>query len=1093
MAQEIRQNNLFAAEDFQAIYASFANSNFKVYDYDTIRSAMVSYIQKNYPEDFNDWIESSEFVAIIDLVAFLGHNLAFRNDLNTRENFLDTAERRESVLRLARMLSFNPKRNATSEGQAKIVSIKTNEPVFDSNQTNLQNQEIVWGDNVNPDAYEQFIKIINSAFSTTNQFGTPTDSAVVNNMQIQRYTLNTPALQDITYSTGVNLNTVQTQVEFVGAELTTEGTVYESTPNPTAKLSLLYKNDGAGLNSVGTGFFMLFKEGQLNFQDTNISDPIENQVIDINASDVNETDVWVQNITEAGTVEKFWTKVENTVGNNVAFNSITNNIRDIFAVITGDNDSISIKFADGSFGNAPKDIIRTWYRTSANKTVVIRPNDLQNKVLKIPYVGVDGRDYVLSVTVSLQETVATSSPSQTVSEIKQYAPEVYATQNRMVTAQDYTVYPYTTKSGIKKIKSINRTHSGHSRYIDINDPTGNYKDLNLFTDDAYIYKRDSQKRDTLALPTTKTTQGIIDTEIATKIRDAETISFYYDNYTPVTVANSTTIKWQSVNIVAGRETGYIVDGSGNVQKVGPAGVDEYKYVREGAVIEWQTPTGDLVFSAVDNVDGSGLGVDNASGTSSGLTQVGNGTVSLKKIVPANSTAKRIWPAYNIRFNTSENQAILDKLNQKVDFAIRYDYLNNRWMIVDGDDVSVGGWSYANSGDKSSANLDASWLVRINFNNQQFVFQNRVLRTYISSEANIRFFNERYKFELDEETLKPDRDEFKFLEVNSKPNSSQPLGEIITYKTEAYHTFDDGYTDPRRVIVTNVDPDLDYIPEDPTAFEKITGNGTIKLKIVTERGFEFEELAGTNDSSTFNATGRSGLRMQWKHYSPDDHRIDPAVINIIDTFVMTENYDTNFRNWLATDGTIANKPLAPTSETLRQTFADLENVKTSSDTIIYHPGKYKVLFGDEADSEVRAKFKVVKNQGTRLTDNEIKAKVVQAIEEFFEIENWDFGETFYYTELATYVHNQNLGDISSVVIVPQNDSSRFGNLFQITPDSDELFISSAKVTDVQIISQITANNIRVTGASSSAAVAGSLNGTGVSSYSSNSGGGSNGGN
>ena len=37
------------------------------------------------------------------------------------------------------------------------------------------------------------------------------------------------------------------------------------------QLSLLYKNDGAGLNSVGTGFFMLFKEGQLNFQDTNIS------------------------------------------------------------------------------------------------------------------------------------------------------------------------------------------------------------------------------------------------------------------------------------------------------------------------------------------------------------------------------------------------------------------------------------------------------------------------------------------------------------------------------------------------------------------------------------------------------------------------------------------------------------------------------------------------------------------------------------------------------------------------------------------------------------------------------------------------------
>ena len=34
-----------------------------------------------------------------------------------------------------------------SRRSTKIVSIKTNEPVFDSNPTNLQTQEIVWGDN----------------------------------------------------------------------------------------------------------------------------------------------------------------------------------------------------------------------------------------------------------------------------------------------------------------------------------------------------------------------------------------------------------------------------------------------------------------------------------------------------------------------------------------------------------------------------------------------------------------------------------------------------------------------------------------------------------------------------------------------------------------------------------------------------------------------------------------------------------------------------------------------------------------------------------------------------------------------------------
>ena len=46
--------------------------------------------------------------------------MSFRVDLNARENFLELAERRESVLRLARLLSYNPKRNQS----ANVSSIK---------------------------------------------------------------------------------------------------------------------------------------------------------------------------------------------------------------------------------------------------------------------------------------------------------------------------------------------------------------------------------------------------------------------------------------------------------------------------------------------------------------------------------------------------------------------------------------------------------------------------------------------------------------------------------------------------------------------------------------------------------------------------------------------------------------------------------------------------------------------------------------------------------------------------------------------------------------------------------------------------------
>ena len=47
-------------------------------------------------------------------MAFMGQAGSFRNDLNTRENFIDTAERRDSVNRLAELVSYTPKRNTAA-------------------------------------------------------------------------------------------------------------------------------------------------------------------------------------------------------------------------------------------------------------------------------------------------------------------------------------------------------------------------------------------------------------------------------------------------------------------------------------------------------------------------------------------------------------------------------------------------------------------------------------------------------------------------------------------------------------------------------------------------------------------------------------------------------------------------------------------------------------------------------------------------------------------------------------------------------------------------------------------------------------------
>ena len=103
MSSTDRQNRLLLAEDWTKIYQSFRNAEFKSYDFDSLRRVMITYLRNNYPEDFNDYIETSEFLALIDIIAFLGQNISYRVDLNARENFLELAERRESVLRLARL------------------------------------------------------------------------------------------------------------------------------------------------------------------------------------------------------------------------------------------------------------------------------------------------------------------------------------------------------------------------------------------------------------------------------------------------------------------------------------------------------------------------------------------------------------------------------------------------------------------------------------------------------------------------------------------------------------------------------------------------------------------------------------------------------------------------------------------------------------------------------------------------------------------------------------------------------------------------------------------------------------------------------
>ena len=1143
MAQLARQSRLFAAEDYTAVYESYVNANFQAYDFDTIRTSMIDYIRINYAESYNDWVESAEFVALLDVIAMFGHNLAYRIDLNSRNSFLSTAERQDSVFKLAEFLGYQPRRNIPAFGNLKITSVKTNEDVIGSAGTSLGGKEIRYDNSNGDDNIDNFITILNSMFNANSQFGSPLQRTKINNSTVDFYGLNNVADQ-ITFSftgfaqgTNVDFNAVNVKLD------TTLNAITERNPDPNGSFTLMYKNDGGGINSNDNGFFFGFKQGQLAFKDFLIEEPLSGMTLDITEENINNSDVWVQTVSNDGSVTTEWKQVESSYGHNIIYNYLDQKERNIYAVKSRENNQISIQFADESFGNLPTGVIRVWYRTSENITYVLRPDDIGTKRININYVGSDGNAYIATFGVQLKENVINASASESLDDIKTNAPRIYASQDRMITADDYNSYLYTQSDNIRKIKGTNRTHSGHSRYVELRDPTGAYKNLNLFGTDGKLYKT---KRVKTSFATDISSASVFENYIKPAISDDELTNLYYSEFqstfddiantqarnvgwiediinitsnsparittdtshnfqtghivtfagvvgmtelngnsyyvrrtgstsfeiysdpaatsspvdstvfTPYTsggtvTSDNTKYKWQQIGTST---TGYIIDTSGDIKRIGATVSGFLKYLQVGCLIKFKTPTGVYIWAKLSKSFAYGLGVDGVDGNPTGLTADGNyGAVSLDNIIPNNSTIEVVYPAYARQFTSLERTQIINFLEAKQNFALKYDYINLGWDIIDSDPLptdsnyafpSVFDYSTTidHDSDPATPNRDNNWLIYVSYDTSsptdKWDISTRTIRYKLQSNQ-IDFGNITNELQLNEKSGKSQRDVIKISNLNVE---SLPSSDFYIYGYEFETNGDQsGIYVSDTVILAMVDNNSDARPDNPNSYNAVVTS----------------PVADT--TSTYGGSYGDKLRFEWTHIPSEDEIIDPSFTNVIDVYVLTRTYDTEYRSWLTTSRLDLEMPEVPTINELNSSFKQQTNRKAMSDSIIYRPVKYKVVFGDKASTEFQAKFRVIKVPETVYTDNEIRDKVVNSITNFFNIDNWDFGETFYFTELAAYVHKELAGIVSSFVIVPQGSDSVFGDLFQITPNSDELLIPDVDVNDIDIIDSITRTNIR----------------------------------
>jgi hypothetical protein len=79
--------------------------------------------------------------------------------------------------------------------------------------------------------------------------------------------------------------------------------------------------------------------------------------------------------------------------------------------------------------------------------------------------------------------------------------------------------------------------------------------------------------------------------------------------------------------------------------------------------------------------------------------------------------------------------------------------------------------------------------------------------------------------------------------------------------------------------------------------------------------------------------------------------------------------------------------------------------------------------------------------------------------YFTIDNWDFGDTFFFSELSAYLHDQLGSIISTVVLVPVDPLKSFGDLYEIRSQPNEIFVNSATVNDVEVIDALTSSQLR----------------------------------
>lgn len=1131
-----------SAETWTKVYQAFDTINFVSFDYESVKESLIQYMKLYYSEVFNDYIETSELIAIIDAFAVVAEQLAYRIDMATHENFITTAERKQNILKLAKLISYNSSRNLPARGLVKLTSISTTESVIDSQGNDLSNRNIVWNDGNNSLWKEQFFLVINRMM--TKPFGQPSKSFTVGDVVFQLYsfanTKNSFAHGVHPYRVTTNTDTVP--MEIVPSDLDADG-VFEKTPDANSLMQFVYSNDGLGDGSDLTGFLMYTKQGTLSNLPMTFANPIPNQAVDINLQNINNTDVWINKVDTAGVTLERWEAVNTINAQNIYFN--TSKARNKFEIETLENDRIRLLFGDGNFAAMPVGRFNVWVRQSQNSNVIIQKNRVVDVPISFSYNSRYDVSESSSLTFSLVGTLQNSAESEDIEHIRRKAPSTYYAQGRMVNGQDYNTLLLRDQS-ILKLKAVNRTFAGQPKYIDWNDASGAYQNIKVFGDDLRIYYELKQNSITSVI----SSRALIDSVIEPMLNSPSILNMmsFMNSQNPqlldvvasqrYTFIESKKLGLQEKTDIQGKLDRHwygepienvLIDGAAHALVSEDTDyliyndsikrtIDRNTTFLNGIPSGLQTTSEQPVFGIgfTNDVPMVGDGVFVATATANSVNEtwtieiVNAGTPALAAVTGSitgyaghwDTSTKFVHPSITLSLTTVAPFALGDAYvvdianhiatKRKFTFAevpSNGINLNGKWFTINGESVdatsdynrniATRSWVFLVTRNESDSGSVLDWEIK--FRDLKIIVESATTKFWYNSDS--------YLVDADSKNRVSDR--ISLLKSNLDRSRTAAIGVNRVFDVVDAVKFDTGAINVNALEVLPTDStgtslSGDNLPDDAMAFLQFVNADTSNPAVTDYVYFKAPDIADPNykavpvASSTaiknyfisgadtsdvpdasgtyyIRRIGRENLDFLWQHFSPNTNLIDPSTSNIIDMYVLTRGYFDNVSSYLAKTNSFP--PVQPSPLELRNSYSNLLSTKMISDTVVMHSGKIKIVFGDLADPQLRAKFRVIKSMNATLTDEQIKAEVVSVINTYFTIDNWDFGDTFYATELFSLVHQRLPIDVASVVIVPLFTNNSFGSMFVIESAEDEIIQSSATAADVEIVSTFTAASLR----------------------------------